>query len=183
MNRYNIALIPNKPGDEVFTRFSRNNFNDISSGYILSENSLPHITVFQFEYQSINISNIVDNFDKLDIQKTYCPSFTGISLIMLDDPYKEFKDQCAFELGVKKDNDLDLLHNSVVSSMENLGLTACNISRKMYRPHLTLATVSNGKVFDDRASFTLNKELFGKRKFTLRLGIADERWQFNEIIK
>lgn len=50
--KYNLALIPVSKGVEA-VRFAKK-FAGLADKYLLGDNSLPHVTIYQFEYEPIS---------------------------------------------------------------------------------------------------------------------------------
>lgn len=166
MKKYNIALLPLLKNNEFI--FLANEFSSVADKYILRNNSLPHVTLCQFEYMENKIENIwckvFDQWSKQHISL----KFTKFSYITFDSNI--------YWISLLPEEQ-SLLHH-----MHRLIANILQLPPKMnYDPHLTLINTKNSNCKDeiDRISKTFVPIM---DLFFLALGESDEVGQFCKVI-
>lgn len=166
MPKYNLALTPLSKGDEVVK--CANQLSKLADKYLLGKNSLPHVTLYQFETEENEIKNIWNCVGKawneepieLEFKKFSSVTFNGVIYWVSLLP-----------------NNRDKLH-------EMHGLIAQVLNKQIkssFDPHMTLFNTKN-KDHD--------KEVYAMRKlykpisdtFVLSLGNSDDVGQLTKVI-
>ncbi len=174
--KYNIVLIPSLETHQKFIQFAKECFGKIYNGYLLGENSIPHISLCQFEGTKEQLQQIIEGLKGLRYSSYYSPTLYSLNTVQLGG---SFTGKYAADLGVDRTPEIMQLHYRTTEVVKKIGLEPLNAKDDRYRPHLTLA------FFDPQAALTiLNPEkLFGNNvPFTVAVGIADENWQFTEVL-
>ena len=60
--RYILALVPPKDQKELYIKEANRLFSTVAKGYLVSENSSPHITLCQFECNEISATKVWKEF-------------------------------------------------------------------------------------------------------------------------
>jgi 2'-5' RNA ligase len=169
--RYIIALLA--VNLQLFTDEAQKQFASISQDYILSQNSLPHITLAQFDVDDSNGKLTELMWDDLVSQITSVPQprFLGFGCT------KKFKVFWNVSLSVACDPALVALHTQVLSVLEKYNLTCVSETGDLYRPHLTLARIKQLKID------SFNDALLEPHEFVLAFGQGDINGQFVKTIK
>ena len=149
--RFILALIPPKQTISVYLHAAQMLFSPVHDGYLLSDNSLPHITVCQFEcdnendvqviwkqIEKLNIRPFSPRFTGLSFIKPFSPRFTGLSFIKGVGVHEEYY---WAELSVARDQEMMKVHQLAAGIIRSKGLACLNDSDNLYRPHLTLARI------------------------------------------
>lgn len=194
MARYNIVLVPEDLSP--FVNFSQSNFKKFVEAdqkkdavekkenlyYLLSSESIPHISVCQFICEPNQSDLIIRDFIKWSKDKTVQPKLNNFNYTALSG---NFAPRFAAELGVERSNELVALHKQAVQFIIDRGLEIKmsafdHAENTRYRPHLTLAMFYPRKDYLLHSNF---EQLLGnKTKFFLCIGKADQAWQLVEII-
>lgn len=139
MTSYMIALIPPQDMIMTCTQAAQKLFSSVSDDYLLSEHSLPHITVCQFECEQKQIAQAVWKEVASQITTHSVPvQLRGISFIKGLEAHRGFY---WAELAVARDEELMKMHRLAVVVTQARGLTCLNEIGDLYRPHLTLARI------------------------------------------
>jgi 2'-5' RNA ligase len=165
--RYNIALLAEVP--DPFIQEAQKHYSAHSDGYLLSDNSLPHITLAQFYVHNTDIVLEIWNKIQHSIVTTPKPKFIGIGLI------KKAKHLWGLSLSVARSTDLVAAHKIVVEILQQHTIQCISNSGEQYRPHLTLARIKEANIVN------FNDRLLEDTPFVLTLGQADENGQFLNI--
>ncbi|MCF7853124.1 MAG: 2'-5' RNA ligase family protein [Simkaniaceae bacterium] len=151
-------------------------FAPVSDGYLLSEESLPHITVCQFdskdEEEALSLWN---QLEKYALQP--CPiRLTGVSFVK---GVGEHQGVYWAELSVARSSELMKIHRVAVELFQSNGYELINDIHDLYRPHLTLARIHKPKQFLSWPDETLSNE---HGPFVLALGLGDQNGQFKKML-
>jgi 2'-5' RNA ligase len=167
--RYSFALIPSKEHAKQYVVFATTFFKSYSHNYFLSENSLPHITLCQFETTKDELCRIKNSYDRT-IFKKHAVDFTGLSFI---EGAGDFEGVRWIELAVKRDKKLMDLQKECIDFLDARDISPLNEVGVSYRPHLTLANTTLDNIF----GFTLPKFSLKAVPFKVHLIKNDENWQ------
>lgn len=166
LRKYNIALLPTSKNQEIVNCSSF--FSSISDQYQLGENSLPHVTLCQFQ---ANESTVRDLWDRV------CDALTGhiISLELKDFSCISF-DHKIFWISLMPDQRtlLNDMH-SVVAEIVN------SPAKKSYDPHLTLINTKDNE-YEKMADKLIKKYSPISDDFVLSIGECDEIGQFTKLL-
>lgn len=164
--KYNLALVPTSKSEEFITLSQK--FSNISDKYLLGNNSLSHVTLYQFEADEKEIRNIWKRTCEIWEEKSINLEFSKFSCITFDDKI--------YWVSLLPNN-CDVLHkmHRVITEVIKLPI------KKIFDPHLTLVSTKN-KDYQKEAvklspSYTPITDIF-----ILALGKTDEIGQFTEII-
>ena len=177
---YTIVLTPSAEEALKYVEVSQTLFSDHQPCYLLNKDgtSSPHITVIQFESESLELARKVwvkmceqlrqENF------KPFSPPFTGVAFVEGVGPYQ---DTTWVELSVKrggKDSPIMRVHCVALASLNEYGLKPLNACDNDYRPHLTL-----GRIIMPEMIKAWPKDLCkNPGEFNLEFGFSDEKWQY-----
>ena len=136
--RFILALIPKKQAMTLYIHAAQMLFSPVHEGYLLSENSLPHITICHFECQhEKEAKTIWEDIEMLNLP-SFLPIFTGISFIKGTGLHQA---HYWAELSVARDKQIMKVHRLAAKIIQSKGLSCLNDSGDLYRPHLTLARI------------------------------------------
>jgi 2'-5' RNA ligase len=166
MPKYNLALTPISHGDEVVK--CANQFSSMANTYLLGENSLPHVTLYQFEASERLIEDIwkrVNESWKKDLIELKFEEFSCISF----------------------DNEIfwtSLLPNNRENLFKMHALIAELLGKPIksnFDPHMTLFNTKNS---DYKNDVELIKSTYKpiSDTFVLSLGHSDDVGQLSKII-
>lgn len=166
--RYIIALLAQYPN--FFIQEAQKEFAGKHETYLLSENSLPHITLAQFNLENPELLSKI--WDELHNKIVHIPQpkFLGLNFS------KKSKNLWGVSLTVERSIDLVRLHNLVVGMLVQYNVKCLNQTEESYRPHLTLARIKELKI----ESF--NDKLLDEAPFVLAIGQSDQNGQFLKVI-
>lgn len=167
--KYNIGLLAVKQ-PENYVQIAQQHFSKVAQGYILSDTSLPHITICQYWGKETSLIPIINTLKKIgEAPKIH---FTGLSFTKdQEQPHIWWA-----ELSVAQHPDLIHLHRFVVQLLEEHQISPLNDSRDLYRPHLTFARIAR------LVSYDFSSEILKEEQFRLVLGEADDLGQFTKVI-
>jgi len=165
-NLYNFALIPAKEKNSIIK--CAHYLSAITDEYILGEHSLPHVTIYQFEANELDIGTIWEEACNKLTQKSVELTFQKFNCITFD--------QKIFWTSLLPNN-IDVLMKMHVIITEIIKQPA----KLNYDPHMTLINTKNAKYEN------LVNQLFAtyspiKDTFILALGKSDKIGQFTEVI-
>lgn len=169
--KYILALLSKKP--DIFIQEAQKHFSDLTEGYLLGENSRPHITLCQFFLDSPDLlPEIWSGAQQI------CPSLPQPSFTKFAFQKNSYEDSLTWWAQLVVDHHADLihLHTLCVFLLEKKGISCINAHGKNYDPHLTLALIKEPHLCN------LNMDLFDPSPFELALGEADELGQFVSTI-
>ncbi len=166
--RYIIALLAQEP--EPFIQEAQRQFSPIAQGYLLSNNSLPHITLAQFNVDDVYKLGKIWNELLTYIKDIPQPRFLGIGFS------KKTKMPWGASLSVAREPELVALHLIVIDVLKNYGIQSITPSKELYRPHVTLARITEPRLslFDD--------SILDPSSFILALGQGDENGQYLKTV-
>jgi 2'-5' RNA ligase len=164
-SKYNIVFYPTSKQSE-FTRIAQQ-FAEYSDEYLLGKNSLPHVTLYQFEAEDKDLDNVWQQARETFTQKTIHLRFDKIKSVAV----KNF-----YGISLIPDNidTLQVIHTDVAKLLQ-LPI------RPEYDPHLTLFNSLNQDFLPAMNKFA---ETFAgiEDEFTLALGTSDFIGQFKQVI-
>lgn len=166
--RYNVALLAEDP--LPFRKVANELFGDISNGYLLSDNSLAHITICQFEADDANISEKIFKDVKTVNISSYTPRMIGFSF---QKGTKEHEGFYMVQIFIERENSLMAIHNSVLNVIRDYGMTCLTDNSELYKPHITLARIKLIKPIPIWPNSILNSSTF-----KITLGISDHNGQY-----
>lgn len=168
IQRYNIAFLADNP--MPFTQAAKALFGNIYDTYILSENSLPHITLCQFETQDPKILKDIFNETLALNINTYVPNMIGVHF------KKGTKENQGFYMAqilIEREKSLIEAHFSVLEIIKKYNMKCVNSASDRYQPHLTLARIRLTNPISIWPDSILNPA-----RFKLTLGISDPNGQY-----
>jgi|GEM_PF-949609 len=175
--KYNIVLTPSLESSKIFTQFAQENFRTLYDGYLLGDNSIPHISLCQFSGTKKQLEQVIEKLKLLNYSPAYSPTLQSLNIVKLGG---SFVGKHAADLGVVRTPEIMELHRIVTEVVEKVGLQPLNAKGDLlYRPHLTLA------FFPPQTALSVYnpEELFSEyTPFTVAVGSADENWQFTKIL-
>jgi 2'-5' RNA ligase len=174
---YNIALVPS---DLNFANYvielAQSNFAKYEDGYLLSNNTLPHITLCQFKSSQQNLGLIWDLAQK-ELNKGYYIRFDGFYLNV---EQTKSQDYIWAGLSVKRDPNIINLQKKIYTILSNCN---CEIltSSTQYFPHLTFSRFryrNNITILNYPSSNVFIEDYL----FIGSTGISDERGGYKKVI-
>jgi len=165
--RYNAALLALEPQQYVWEaqRFARN-----AQGYLLGDQSLPHVTLAQFYADHQTYAAIVNNLRTI----TKVPPLQFIGFNFGKDDHEE--SIWWVSLSIVRDPELVHLHQSVCTILKQHQTEPINSNGELYRPHLTLARIREAHL-DSLSSAVLDLS-----PFAFVVGESDEFGQFKKVL-
>lgn len=165
-NQYNIVLIPlNKKNS--FIKYSHY-LSGIADTYLLGENSLPHVTIYQFQASESEIKSIWENACEKINQASLQLSFREFSCITFD--------KKIFWASLLPDNiDVLMKMHAIIADVVKQPVKA------NYDPHLTLINTKDS-TYENLVNQLSERYSPIKDTFILALGRSDEIGQFTEVI-
>lgn len=168
IKKYNIALLPQTINNEVVTLAQK--FFFLAHNYLLGAKSLPHVTLYQFEYDDSQIDRLWETVcDCWKDKETVTLMFDKFSCISFD----------------KKTFWVSLLpnHNSLLHEWHaSLADTIKRPRKSSFDPHMTLIN-SLDPEYESKIQTIIKEYEPIKDKFHLALGLADDVGQFLRVIK
>ena len=164
--KYNLALIPMSENEE-FINLSQQ-FSSIADKYLLGQHSLPHVTLYQFEFEEKEIENVWGKIIKEWQEKPINLEFSHFSFITFDNTI------FWVSLLPKNIDPLHKMHNIIAKSI-------LLPSKKSFDPHLTLMNTKN-KSYEKEVDKLRHSYFPITDTFILSLGKCDEIGQFTEVI-
>jgi 2'-5' RNA ligase len=164
--KYNLALTPISK-DEEFINLSQE-FSGIADKYLLGKNSMPHITLYQFEIEEEEIEHVWEKVSKEWEEKPINLQLSQFSCISFDNTI--------FWVSLLP-NSTDILHemHGKIATLLNLPI------KKSFDPHLTLINTKN-KDYEKEAAKLSGSYVPITDAFMLTLGKCDPIGQLTEII-
>ncbi|OGN63359.1 MAG: hypothetical protein A3E80_02885 [Chlamydiae bacterium RIFCSPHIGHO2_12_FULL_49_9] len=151
---YTISLVLPQKTAIPYIRAAQGLFSSTSDSYLLSEHSLPHITVCQFECDQGQIAHAIwKEFAKQTDDLSISVRFTGVSFTKGIGGHQEFY---WAELVIARDAAIMKAHHLAVTAVQNRGLVLLNEIGDLYYPHLTLARIRLPKTFQSWPDSLLN---------------------------
>lgn len=163
--KYNIALIPKSKSDDVVK--CAQNFLKISDQYQLGNNSLPHVTLCQFQAEEKEID---------DIWRRVCDSLPehSIELEFKDFSCIPFKNTFWVSIMPNQRLALDKMHQ-IVASTVNAPIN------KSYDPHMTLISTKDAE-YQKKAEDVAKSYAPISDAFVLSIGECDAVGQFTKLL-
>lgn len=165
-NRYNLALLPMTINDDVIKL--SHTFSEYADRYILGENSLPHVTLCQFETEEDAIESIWEKVCEKWGEEPIYLIFDKFSCLTFDNQ--------VYWLSLLPNNTDALLdmHKKIVDIINQP-------VKKSFDPHMTLINTKNKeyevKVNEYSRSYQPIRDMF-----ILKLGRCDDVGRFTEVI-
>lgn len=166
--KYNIALTPINSDTNIELINIAQKLLNIADNYILNENSLPHITLCQFDTHESDIDAIWKKLIDTWQEKSINLEFTEFSFITFDNETHWIS---------LLPNKSDILHKMHKHIAELLNLPV----KKMFDPHMTLINTKNDKYRNEVEQFSKSYRTI-KDDFILTLGISDNIGQLTHIL-
>lgn len=166
--RYNLALLSTGHPERYITA-AQHHFQSVADGYLLGNESLPHITLAQFRAFQDILPPLIEALES-------APKTIPVELIGLGFSNKASTPLWGASLTVARQESLLTLHQNVVDALTQNGLIPLNSTGDLYRPHLTLARINQLRV----EGFA--KDIFEGDTFHLALGLSDELGQFTRVL-
>lgn len=175
--RYNFALVPLDQTNQ-FTDLSQHVIAPLPHEYILEDaKSLPHISLCQIETiaDQSGIESVFRDFDS-PIEPIPIQFNSEINTKKGDG---EFSHVTWVELNPTESSRsaVQVIHDNLLSHIQNYNYTCNNKSRASYQPHLTL-----GNILSDIINSSDLPHIALSGAFALVLGIADHHWQLTDIL-
>lgn len=164
--KYNLALIP-MTENKYIVDIART-FCEIADKYLLGENSLPHLTLYQFETEESKIKDTWDKVSQRWKEKPIELTFAEFSCITFDDNIYWVS------LLPNHTEVLYKMHEKIANIIEQP-------IKKNFDPHITLINTKNKEYEKEVEKFSILFNSF-RDDFILKLGKCDEVGQFTEII-
>lgn len=165
-NRYNIALIPDSEKNSVIK--CSHYLSGIAYNYLLGENSLPHVTIYQFHANESEIKSIWEESCEKINQTSLQLSFKKFSCITFDEKI--------FWASLLPDN---------IDALMKMHVIIADIVKQPvkpnYDPHMTLINTKDS-TYENLVNQLCERYFPIKDIFILALGRSDEIGQFTEIL-
>lgn len=129
--RFNTVLIPPQDIHSASIHFAQEHFAKDHMGYCLGSNGhLPHVTLAQTTLPDTScLKELIQDIDKLSSNTIHEINFLNY--------YHEERGYCGVE--IEKNNQLQEIHEKIVSIHEKYSLPIHNSKVDKYWPHLTIA--------------------------------------------
>ncbi len=170
--RYNIALYALDP--ESYCNVANELFSDMSQGYILSENSHPHITLCQFKSDDLNVIEAIWEQVKIFNFEVLEPKFLGINFQKGAGEHHKFY---WVQITVERENPIMDMHLKVLNILNENQMKCITDNSDLYKPHVTLARIQLNRPISVWPSHILNPTAF-----KITLGISDENGQYLKMM-
>ena len=164
--KYNLALTPLSKSNEAITIARK--LSNIADEYLLGENSLPHVTLYQFQAQEKEIKQIWwEVCDSLE-EKQIDLMFNNFSCITFDNK--------VFWVSLLPNN-RDFLHklHGLIANVLRLPI------KKTFDPHMTLISTTE-KEYEKKVALVSDFYKPITDTFILSLGISDDIGQLKQIL-
>ena len=132
-----IALTAPLEIREKYIQAAQKLFSSVSDKYLLSEHSLPHITLCQFDCGQQDVIVISKELEELKMN-SYLVRFTGFAFVRGLEVHRDFY---WAELSVARDTEIMKIYRTTAAIIHSHELTCLNEQDDLYRPHLTLARI------------------------------------------
>lgn len=167
--KYNIALTPVAKSQTIIDRAKK--LSSIAGQYILGENSLPHVTLCQFESDENGVESLWNQVCAALEQKSIELTFSRFSYFT--------GDQLSWiSLLPVQAETLQQLHETVANIIKN----PVNRSFENYDPHMTLINTNNVNYQTEAQKELTETDSHLSDTFVLSLGTCDELGQFTRLI-
>ncbi len=170
--RYNIALYALNPCS--YCNVANELFSDISHGYILSENSHPHITLCQFKSEDLKAIASIWQQIKLFNFEVLKPKFLGINFQRGAGEHDKFY---WAQIIVEREKPIMDMHFKVLNILNENQMKCITDNGDLYKPHVTLARIQLNRPISLWPSHILNPT-----GFKITLGISDGNGQYLKML-
>lgn len=153
---YMIALASPQEIRGKYIQAAQKLFSSASDKYLLSEHSLPHITLCQFDCEEKDATAIWDELTDLKMH-SYSVRFNGFSFIKGLDVHRDFY---WAELSIARDEEIMKIYRTTDAIIHSHGFTCLNEQGDGYRPHLTLARIRLPDTFQKLPDALIRTEHF-----------------------
>lgn len=166
MPKYNLALTPLSKGDETVK--CANQLSKLADKYLLGEESLPHVTLYQFEAEEKAIADIWNRVEKAWKEEPIELEFKEFSCISFDG--------AIFWTSLLPNNGdkLQKMHSLIAQVLDKP-------IKKSFDPHMTLFNTKNKNYEKDVDTIKSSYKPISD-KFILSLGHSDDTGQLTRII-
>lgn len=164
--KYNIALVPASRAIE-FVKLSKK-LSHITDHYLLGDNSLPHVTLYQFEAKESDIDNVWSQVCKVREGKSIELLFSDFSCITFDNKI--------YWVSLLPNN-CEVLHKFHVEIADAIKLPV----KQSFDSHLTLINTKN-KDYEKEVDILTKNYISIVDTFILSIGKSDVIGQFTEVI-
>lgn len=164
--KYNVALVPGNSSESVVNLSSQ--FFSASAGYLLGEQSLPHVTLYQFLSDPNDITEIIQNLRSSKISRSIDLVFYHFSYITFDDTIYWAS------LLPDRINELNAMHRQVADIISHP-------IKENYDPHMTLLSTRD-KNYVSLFESTEKTYTPIMDTFTLSIGKSDNIGQLIEVV-
>ena len=164
---FNLALLPEDEFSERLEGYSQNLKGIRKANYFLGVDSLPHVTLLQFEEFESKAKDLWDLVMHLDAQEI---DYRGLSI-------ERWGNLDCVWLRIARKRNLERLQEEAIASLKKSNLTYLNGVEEEFEPHSTLAAWSSlGSV----PALPIDPGLLGARniKTRLALGKSGPTYQF-----
>lgn len=166
MPKYNLALTPVSKGDEAIQ--CANQLSKLADKYLLSKDSLPHVTLYQFEAEEKEIEDIWRRVEQIWKEEPIELEFKEFSCISFD------KTIFWASLLPNKGDELQRMHRLIAELLSKP-------IREKFDPHMTLFNTKNKDYEKDvdaiKASYKPISDIF-----VLSLGHSGDVGQLTKIL-
>lgn len=164
--KYNLALTPVSRSNDVIALAKR--FSNIADEYLLGNESIPHVTLYQFQAEETEINHIWEQVCRIWEKKPLKFVFKKFSCITFDNNI--------FWVSLVPSN-CDVLHkmHGCIANILQLPI------KKMFDPHMTLVNTKD-KEYEKTAAFISASYKPIMDTFILSLGLSDDSGQLVNII-
>lgn len=161
---YNIALLPiDNNFNQKLVHYSQE--IDINAPYKLGRDSLPHITLLQFQMDAADLEILKANFHRLE----------DFNISTLGFSFARFKHLDSWAIDIKKTTDLVALQRKL---KEQFDITSINGFGDEFSPHFTLAAWESQNNLPIKFNIDENIVYQDNIKCRLSLGISGPKFQF-----
>lgn len=164
--KYNLALIPGSKSDDIIALSQQ--FSAIADQYFLSDQSLPHITLYQFYVNEAEIVPIWNHVCSVWSEPPLSITLSKFSCITFGNDI--------FWISLLP-NDCKILHKYHSQMAVILQLPI----KKTFDPHLTLINTKN-KAYKKEAALIIDTYKTIADKFILCLGESDDIGQLTRVV-
>ena len=138
---HNIVLAFEERLSSNLVKFAQSNFEEISDGYCLSDQAIPHVTLSQVNLHDFsNIKGLQKELLNINLNKVVlCPTSFSFRY-----GYNDHEGFIWVEIGIRKSRDLVEAHKKVCEVLFSYDLKPLNAYGGEYHPHITFCRVRLG---------------------------------------
>jgi 2'-5' RNA ligase len=133
MKGLSFALVCSDRDNELFTKYSQDLLSGLSPVSILSDVSIPHLTIAQFEGSEDELASIWNAWKSCSTETQISVKLAGLCILPSPDD-----SECWIEVPALKSDDLQNVQKKILSLDMIKGRRVFNGTGDNYRPHLTL---------------------------------------------